>query len=91
MPKLMINGHKVSRQFKREWTRHQLTNKWTIEDWLYRLQLVQYKLDEKKRIEYCGDRIDCRLHRQAGLRELQGLDPSARERRLVRSAGKQAA
>jgi hypothetical protein len=55
MLKLMINGHKVNRQFKREWTRHQLTNKWTVEDWLYRLQLIQYKLTEKKRIEYCGE------------------------------------
>jgi len=55
MPKLLINGHKVSRSFKRKWTLFRLTQNWSIEDWLYRLQLIQYKLTEKKRIEYCGE------------------------------------
>jgi len=54
MPKLMINGQKASRSLKRKWTIHQLTRKWTIEDWLYRLQLIQYKLTERKGISYYG-------------------------------------
>ncbi len=54
MPKLLINGHKVSRSFKRKWTIHQLTHKRTVEDWLYHLQLVQYKLTERKGIFYYG-------------------------------------
>ena len=54
MPKLMINGEKVSRSTKRKWTIYQLTRKWTVDDWLYRLQLVQYNLTERKGISYYG-------------------------------------
>ena len=39
---------------KRKWTIRQLANRWTVEEWLYRLQLVQYKLTERKGISYYG-------------------------------------
>lgn len=54
MPQLMINGQKASRSLKRKWTIHQLARKWTVDEWLYRLQLVQYKLTERKGISYYG-------------------------------------
>lgn len=54
MPKLMINGKKISRSLKRKWTIYQLTHKWTVDEWLYRLQLVQYNLTERKVINYYG-------------------------------------
>lgn len=56
MSKLMINGHKASRNLTRICTMTRLTKDRSIEDWLYRLQLIQYKLTEKKRIEYCGEK-----------------------------------
>lgn len=54
MPKLMINGQKARRSLKRKWTIQQLTRKWTVDEWMYRLQLVQYKLIEREGINYYG-------------------------------------